>query len=143
MSLNEKTLRNLNLIANKASIEVTQLSRRPSGVTANEIVPLLKKYLKETKVPEPLAAIFYTYLDVNGFTEHWRDSLKHGVSQLPMEGGGDLFRNQLADAILHQTVTPENYEKLTGQTFDAQQDLQKWLLELWEVLYGNKPVTFK
>ena len=51
-----------------------------------------------------------------------------------------LFRDQLADAIVNNSITPEQYEKITGEDFDSQEDLNKWLKELWNNIFNDEPI---
>jgi len=97
--------------------------------------------MRKTNVPEPLATILYTHFNVNGFTEDWPASLKNELSRPESRERERLFRSQLAEAIFHSSVTPEDYEKLTGGSYDSHDDLQIWLLEVWKLLYGDAPVT--
>jgi len=97
--------------------------------------------MRKTNVPEPLATILYTYCNVNAMTEHWVDSLKIGIRH--SESQGRLFRSQLANAILHRSITPDDYERLTEEDFDSQDDLQAWLRELWPQLHPYTPLPSK
>ncbi|WP_372626922.1 hypothetical protein [Arsukibacterium sp.] len=45
-----------------------------------------------------------------------------------------LVKAQLREAIDNQLITPEEYEELTEEDFDSQQDLQLWLERLFKEL---------
>jgi len=90
-------------------------------------------------VPQPLADALKLYLHINAMTSNWKQKL---VAQLNNPGDPTRalqFRHQLAESILHETITPKQYENLTGEDFDSQADLQVWLRKLWEELYGDQP----
>ncbi|WP_020408554.1 hypothetical protein [Hahella ganghwensis] len=42
----------------------------------------------------------------------------------------NLFKSQLKEAIEKELISPQEYEELTEEDFDSQQDLQVWLEEL-------------
>ena len=94
--------------------------------------------MKQTKVPEPLASILYTHFDVNAFTPDWPTSLQHELARPESREREQMFRRQLADALLHRSITIEDYERLTGEDFDTEDDLQRWLAEVWKRLYGER-----
>lgn len=41
----------------------------------------------------------------------------------------ELFKAQLREAIDNKLISPEEYEELTEEDFDSQDDLQAWLEE--------------
>lgn len=51
-----------------------------------------------------------------------------------------LFRNQLADAIANNSITPVQYEKITGEAFDTQEDLNLWLKEIWYNVFDDMSI---
>ncbi len=54
------------------------------------------------------------------------------------------FRNQLADAIMHGTISPEEFEELTAVDRDDQDDVNSFLKEtIWDRLYENEPVSIR
>ena len=91
-------------------------------------------------VPDPLARLLYTYCDVNALGDRFPEELRLVLEAPEHPRRGEMFRQQLADAILRRTVTPAQYESLTGHDFDTPEDLEKWLRELWQGLYGDQPV---
>lgn len=92
-------------------------------------------------VPEPLAHLMERQLNVNAFRKDWPELFKAELAGLTDPTAAAAFRNQLAEAILHNRMTPEQYEKLTGEDFDTPEDLNAWLRELWKLLYGEQPIT--
>jgi hypothetical protein len=89
-------------------------------------------------VPALLADILERYCNVNAFPEHWPQNLKIELSNNPLKE--EQFRHELADAIMHDTITPDQYEKLTDEEFDTQQELNVWLRSLWQTLYDDQPL---
>jgi len=94
--------------------------------------------IKQTKVPEPLASILRTHFDVNAFTPDWPMSLQRELRRPESREREQMFRRQLADAVLHRNLKIEDYEKLTGEDFDTEDELQRWLAEVWKRLYGDR-----
>jgi hypothetical protein len=97
--------------------------------------------MKEKALPEPLASILRRHCNVNAFSDNWPDALKRELNYAGDPERAALFREQLAHAILHNAITPEQYEELTGEDFDTQEELNRWLHELWGDLYGSDPLT--
>ena len=92
-------------------------------------------------VPNPLASILERHLNVNAFIKNWPEFIKAELAGRTDPNEANLFRNQLAEAILHKRMTPAQYEKLTGEDFDTPDDLNAWLRELWKELYGDEAIT--
>ncbi|MEJ7617062.1 MAG: hypothetical protein WKF30_08915 [Pyrinomonadaceae bacterium] len=90
------------------------------------------------KVPEPLADVLRTYCNVNALSGDWHESVRR---MLEHTHEASLFKQQLADAILHRSISPANYERLTREDFDTPEDLLARLGELWRDMYGDEPVT--
>jgi hypothetical protein len=44
------------------------------------------------------------------------------------------FKSQLREAIDDRLISLEDYEELTEEDFDSQEDLQAWLEEFWAEL---------
>ena len=87
-------------------------------------------------VPEPLAEALRSYCNVNALDAipRLRDFLRHD------EHYAARVRGQLADAILKRTISPAEYEELTGHDFDSPDDLDRWLRQLWTDLFGDGPI---
>ena len=94
--------------------------------------------MKETKpIPEPMRRILSGYCDVNAF--ELVDQLAKNVRSeiMPAEDAA-LFKQQLREAITRPYITPEQYQKLTGDDeYFTQELLQAWLQELWVKVFGN------
>lgn len=91
-----------------------------------------------SQLPEVLVHMFKTYFNVDCFTKDWVDRVKHA---LLATGRDASFRSALADAINRDTVTPAQYERLTYEDFDTQEDLNQWLRQVWADLYGDAPIV--
>lgn len=88
--------------------------------------------------PEPLSHVLRTYWNVNALSDDWFEGAKRMLSHTQQE---TLFKQQLADAILHKSVSPSEYERLTREDFDTSEDLEERLREIWRDMYGDEPVT--
>jgi hypothetical protein len=52
------------------------------------------------------------------------------------------FRQELADAILNKTLSPEKVTDLTDADYETQEEVDELLIkEIWQPLYGNEPVV--
>ena len=81
-------------------------------------------------VKEPLKTVLRKYCHIECYDARL---LKEAVST----GRGfpydiQLFRTQLREAIDMKSISIYEYEQLTEEDFDTQEDLQKWLGELWD-----------
>lgn len=90
---------------------------------------------------EETRRILSTHLDVNAFAADWVESMQRTLTAPQAPGRAARFRRDLAAAILGRTISPAEYEALTGEDFDAPEDLERWLRELWHHLYGDDPVS--
>jgi len=89
-------------------------------------------------VPILFADTLRRHFNVNAFTKDWIEDLKRELSNTHRDV---QFRSELADAILKDTITPAQYEHLTDEDFDTQEDLNKWLRSVWQDLYGDLPIS--
>lgn len=97
--------------------------------------------MQEQSVPELLAHILQACCHVDGGGDGWIESLQRTLNHPRFPGRGDQFKQELATAILHRTISPEEYERLTDAAYDDQKDVDRELHDLWQHLYGNEPVT--
>lgn len=91
--------------------------------------------MNKNDIPNPLADLLKSYCNVNAvsisdLTQDLRTSINPEIAK--------KFRQQLADAISEKTISPEQYESLTGEDFDTQEDLNLWLQELWNELFDQQ-----
>lgn len=95
---------------------------------------------RQTSVPEPMASLLAAHCNVEALDliPDLREYL-----QRPGNTEAPLFRRQLAHAILNSTIKPREYERLTNQDFDSQQELDTWLRQLWSGLFDDAPVVIE
>ena len=86
-------------------------------------------------VPQPMRDILRRYCNVEA--PEALSSLKRMLARSESAQRAALFRDQLEQTIREARITPEEYEALTGEDFDSQQELLTWLRQLWEQLYGG------
>lgn len=54
------------------------------------------------------------------------------------------FKNELAQSILNQSINPQKFEKLTGDDYETQEEVDEFLkTEIWQPLYGDEPIAFE
>jgi hypothetical protein len=92
-------------------------------------------------ISELLAHVLKTYCNINYMTNDWHVSLQHMLNHSDSSDKAALFRQQLADAILTRSITPQQYEFLTDEEFETPEELEDRLREIWHDLYGNEPVV--
>jgi hypothetical protein len=91
--------------------------------------------MNKNDIQDPLADLLKSYCNVNAvsirdLTHDLRTSINPEIAK--------KFRQQLADAISKKTISPEQYESLTGEDFDTQEELNSWLQELWNELFDRQ-----
>ena len=85
-----------------------------------------------SQIKETLKTVLRKYCQVECYDPKLlRDAISSGQG-FPYDI--DLFKSQLREAIDLQLISPEEYEELTEEDFDSQEDLQVWLEELWSEL---------
>ncbi len=77
------------------------------------------------------------YLNVNAISDKTFPYLKDYLNQENFCVKKTSFQNHLADAICNGSLTIEDYESLTEEDFDAQQELTEWLCEVWQELFDD------
>jgi hypothetical protein len=82
-------------------------------------------------IEEPLKEILDVYCNVNSV--EMVDLLPKNIGKYDVA----VVREQLSDAILNSSITPEEYEAITDDCYDTQEELTEWLLELWEKIFGE------
>ena len=87
-----------------------------------------------------LEDILHRHANVNAFTANWSERLKRELFSPNFPDRATLFRRELAAAILHNTITPAEYERITGEDFDTQDELNQWLREIWRSVFGAAPI---
>lgn len=96
-------------------------------------------------IEQPLGEILENYCNVEALGI---DDLKEYLNKYSEENSeiGDSvrqFKEQLARAISIGTITSDEYWDLTDKNFRTQENLNKWLRELWSELYGlENPIEF-
>jgi hypothetical protein len=110
--------------------------------TVSESTKVTLKVMTTTQsISELLAHILKTYCNINYMTNDWHIKLLQVLNHPDFPNKEMLFRQQLADAILNHSITPEQYESLTDEEFETTEELEERLREIWHDLYGNEPVV--
>jgi len=91
-------------------------------------------------IPEPLRTVLEGRFNVEIQGRDWMDSIRSYASTTGE--GGRLFRRQFAQAILHESISPEDYYAVTQDpNYPTAAELYERLREIWARLYENAPVT--
>ena len=85
-----------------------------------------------SQIKEPLKTVLQKYCQVECYDPQLlREAVSTGKG-FPYDA--ELFKAQLREAIDMKLISPQEYESLTEEDFDSQEDLQVWLEELWSEL---------
>lgn len=90
--------------------------------------------MESKPVPQPLGSILSTVFEAEGFSGSWPEELRMWEESEP--GYDVLIQRQLADAILKDTVTPEQWRELTGEQVGSQERVRIFLRDIWRRYYG-------
>jgi len=91
-------------------------------------------------IPEPLRSVLESRFNVEVQGSGWIDFIRSYAAGAGDEGR--LFRRQFAHAILHQSISPEDYSAVTQDpNYPTAAELYERLREVWARLYNNAPVT--
>ena len=91
-------------------------------------------------VPEPLRSVLETCFNVEVQGRDWIGFIRNVASR--SGENGLLFRRQFAHAILHQSVSVDDYYAITQDpNYATVAELYDRLREVWAWLYDNAPVT--
>ena len=68
--------------------------------------------------------------------------LKQYISNDKFQNRNAEFKKELAEAILERHISTQKFEKLTGEDFETQEEVNEFLkTEIWQPLYGDEPIT--
>jgi hypothetical protein len=91
-------------------------------------------------IPEPLRTVLEGRFNVEIQGRDWIDTIRCYAATTGEDGR--LFRRQFAHAILHQSISPEDYYAVTQDpNYPTAAELDERLREVWAWLYNNAPVT--
>ncbi|MAM89587.1 MAG: hypothetical protein CME36_19995 [unclassified Hahellaceae] len=82
-----------------------------------------------SQIKEPLRSIISKYYQVELYDpQRIREVI---VSGRGFPCSAEVFRSQLREAIDGNLISPEEYEALTDEEFETQEDLNAWLEEMY------------
>ena len=91
-------------------------------------------------IPEPLRSVLEARFNVEIQGSGWMNTIRSYAATTGEDGR--LFRRQLAHAILHQSISPDDYYAVTQDpNYPTVEELYERLREVWARLYDNAPVT--
>lgn len=92
------------------------------------------------EIPEPLRSVLEYRFNIEIQGRGWMDSIR---AYAALTGdGGRLFRRQFAHAILHHTLSPDDYYAVTQDpSYSTAEELDERLREIWARLYDGAPIT--
>ncbi len=97
--------------------------------------------MRKPPSPNYLGSVLRRYCHVGVYGDgDWRAALDRELYHPAFPDRTRQFKAELAEAILRGTITTAEYETLTGEEFDSQDELSQWLREFWRDLYGDEPI---
>lgn len=91
-----------------------------------------------SKIPEPLKNILNDYCHVK-----WAEEMNELPNEIQKEDwpyDALVFKSQLREAIYHLGFSLEEYENVTGEDFDTEEELAERLKEIWSISFpGEEP----
>lgn len=91
-----------------------------------------------SNIAEPLKSILNDYCHVE-----WAEEMSELPNDLEKEDwayDAQLFKSQLKSALTQSNFSLSDYEKVTGEDFDSEDELQERLKEIWNVAFPNEQV---
>lgn len=85
-----------------------------------------------SNIKEPLRTILKKYYQVESYDPDLIRNVIISKKGFPCDV--ELFKTQLREAIDNNLISPEEYEELTDEDFDSQEELQLWLEDILEEL---------
>lgn len=87
-----------------------------------------------------LERILETRFNVDVATDY--ESLKKFLRHPSFLDRENEFKQELADAILNNTLSPEKMTDLTDADYETQEEVNDLLIkEIWQPLYGDEPIN--
>ena len=80
---------------------------------------------------DPLKRIFSIYCNVNSL------DMVNLIAENLHAYDKEKVREQLKDAIENNTISPLEYEAVTGDEYATQEELIVWLKEVWNIAFGE------
>ncbi len=69
------------------------------------------------------------------------DDVKKYLNNPNVSDRNQVFKAELVNSLLKQPITPQEFEKLTAEELETQEEVNEFLKnEIWKPLYGNEPV---
>lgn len=97
--------------------------------------------MREQPTPNLLDEVLEHFCTADAFDNETPGYIKRFLNHPDFPGRNEQFKQELANAILHHAITPEEYERLTDAAYDEQESVDGELYTLWQHLYGDEPVT--
>lgn len=93
----------------------------------------------EAEIPEPLRELLKSCFNVELFWDYFPQTLGETLAFLGPEKAA-LFKQQFAHAIARETISLDQYRKLTNQGFKTEVELNFWLRDRWVDIYDDDPI---
>lgn len=94
------------------------------------------------EVPEELSRVLRTYcnIEVDDVPALSAFVTRARRNPTPENRWVELFRDQLAAAIINKSISPKQYEKLTDDEYETYEEVQNKLREIWHEVFSNEPI---
>lgn len=93
------------------------------------------------KISDSMLYVLGTVYHIEG-THDWKGVQKY-LNHPNFPERDIQFKEELANSILNETITPEDYSRLTDdESVESETDVKRELTLLWKYIYNNEPVKF-
>lgn len=89
-----------------------------------------------------LEHVLENHCNINWFDDDSPKIIRSYLNRLSLPRHNERFRQELAEAILNHTITPEKYAQLTDDdSVEEPEEVERELRLLWQYIYGEEPVA--
>lgn len=69
------------------------------------------------------------------------DDVKNYLDNPKVSDRSQLFKKELAQAIVNHSIGTKEFERLTADDYETQEEVDEFLkTEIWQPLYGDEPI---
>jgi len=69
------------------------------------------------------------------------EDVKNYLDNPKVSDRSQLFKKELAQAIVNHSISPKEFERLTAVDYETQEEVDEFLkTEIWQPIYGNEPI---
>ena len=96
--------------------------------------------MQSYNIPDLLTKVLGDYWHVNSIDDNAASDIKRMLNSPKFPDRDATFCQQLSSAIREQFISPEEYERLTGEDLESREEVAGRLRELWRDIYDDRPL---